>query len=357
MATLSESLMKKTGPLAAPLSQWFDGAALTQLFRMNLRLIAQELSLPLKDILSSFLKGVKNGAFTLAWEYHCPHCNGIPDFKHRFDELSSGSFCPLCNVDFRNSLDKNVEVTFTLHPSLGEIPQPHQDQVKAEMLEAIKQQALLMPPVFLSGLDCMNNETFQELFGSEVLSSEESLEIGHVTLLFTDIKGSTEMYTRVGDVVSYRIVRDHFKVLFGKIQENGGLVVKTIGDAVMASFVKPENAVKAALEAYEAFQTLTWDSIGKLEIKMGIHEGGVIAVTMNNRMDFFGNTVNMAARIQGMAEDHSVCLTKEVMEQPSVRAYLKTWKQGRSEKIFRHKSQLKGIQGLTSYYRIRSELV
>ncbi|OHD14091.1 MAG: hypothetical protein A2Z96_05760 [Spirochaetes bacterium GWB1_48_6] len=335
------------------LDLWIEMATTPELFRINLKVLAPALEKPLKEVLAIFLHGVTQGAFTLNWEYHCPHCNGIPDFKHNFKELGAEGFCGLCDLAFRNALDTNVEVTFTIHPSLHEIPPEFIQEYKNTAMAAIKNGTYEKPAAFLSGFECLNNPVYQNIFGADVLSSEESLEISRVTLLFTDIKGSTDMYSRLGDAVSYRIVRDHFKLLFQEVEAAGGVVVKTIGDAVMASFLRPVDGVRAALNAYEIFKRREWESLGKLEIKMGLHTGGVIVVNMNDRVDYFGNTVNKSARIQAVAENHTVCFTKEILDEPGVKSLLKAWTLKNSGKVIKNTVQLKGIQGDVDFYKIQ----
>lgn len=335
---------------------WLERAQAPELFRINIKTLSGPLEAPASILLTLFLRGVEKGFFILNWEYHCPHCKGIPDFKHNFSELSSESFCGLCNLAFRNTLDTNVEVTFTAHPSFRTIPESFQAEYREKAIKAISAGTYSPPAQFLSGFECLNNPVYQELFGTEVLSGEESLEISKVTLLFTDIKGSTQMYSRLGDTASYRIVREHFKILYQQIEAQGGVVVKTMGDAVMASFLQPAQGVKAALSAYEIFKTREWAQVGKLEIKMGLHVGSVIAVNLNSHVDYFGNTVNKSARIQGLAEDHTVCFTREILEEPGVRALLKAWADKFCGKVYRNTVELKGIDGPVDFYRIQDSI-
>ena len=121
------------------------------------------------------------------------------------------------------------------------------------------------------------------------------LPVSH--FLFTDLKGSTELYERVGDLVAYDLVRAHFRVLHEIVAAESGAVVKTIGDAVMATFPTPDRAMAAALKMREALKNLK----GDLLLKIGIHEGPCLAVSLNDRQDYFGRTVNIAARVQGLA--------------------------------------------------------
>lgn len=324
MGQIREKIAQAAGTeLPQHLAAFFDAAAPVDLYRINLRKLEHRLGIGVQQLLDIFLRLVSKGLFDLSWEYHCPHCNAIPDFKHNFGDLKTESFCPLCDLSFRNTLDQNVEVTFTAHPTLAVIPEDVRVRAREDMIAAVQNRTLKMPERFLSGLACLNNAVFQELFGEQVLSTEESLQVGTVTFLFTDIKGSTQMYSDLGDAKSYEVVRDHFKILFRSIVEHNGMVVKTIGDAVMGSFLQPVDALKAALRAHEEFKKREWASVGYLQIKMGIHTGNAIVVTLNDSADYFGNTVNLAARIQSSVDDHSIRFSRRVFEDADVLDFLK----------------------------------
>jgi len=324
-----------------------------QLYRINVKTLAQDIGLEWRDLREFFLGGVTKGAFSLSWEFHCPHCSGITDFKHKFSDIQAEGSCPGCNVSFRNELDKNVEVTFGMVADIHEIKKPVVEKIHDEMLELLKAGKFKMPPQWLSGLDTMTSPTFHEQFGADVLSSEESLSIQRLAFLFTDIKGSTQMYSDLGDATSYQIVRDHFKILFKVVEDQGGVIVKTIGDAIMAVFPKTEQALEAAIAAYDAFRERSWEQVGQIQIKMGIHAGPAIAVTMNERLDYFGNTVNLAARIQGIAEDHSVCISAAAVEDPGARSRLVGWHKDHPQSIRHFKTKLKGIDNPIEVYSLR----
>ena len=100
------------------------------------------------------------------------------------------------------------------------------------------------------------------------------------------------------------------------VAAEAGAVVKTIGDAVMATFPTPDRALAAAL-AHARLGARTSRN-GDLLIKIGIHEGPCLAVTLNDRLDYFGQTVNIAARVQGLADERAIFATKPVVEHPQV---------------------------------------
>src|SRR6185369_15149419 len=105
---------------------------------------------------------------------------------------------------------------------------------------------------YVSGGMLLTRQTFRKLFRSERVDEEEGLGIRQVTLLFTDLKGSTALYERLGDLNAYALVREHFALLGAAVQEHSGAIVKTIGDAVMAVFSRPTDAVSAALHILDA---------------------------------------------------------------------------------------------------------
>jgi Adenylate and Guanylate cyclase catalytic domain len=120
-------------------------------------------------------------------------------------------------------------------------------------------------------------------------------------------------------------VRAHFQVLNEIVAAEAGAVVKTIGDAVMATFPTPDRAVAAALRMREAMYRLNDGRNGHdLLLKIGIHEGRCLAVVLNDRQDYFGTTVNIAARVQGLADSRSILATVSVVRHPQASNLLAT---------------------------------
>jgi class 3 adenylate cyclase len=318
-------------------------------FRINLYRLSDELNIDLYSLINGFLILVKEGIFILNWEYHCPHCNGLADFKHNFSELRGEGFCSLCDVKFLAILDQNIEVTFTIHPEYYLIPSKIEEEYRNDMYQKILQHQYQLEKPFLTGLECINSHYYQELFGNYVLSVEESLSIQNIVIMFTDLKDSTAMYNQFGDTVSYNIVREHFKLLFVTIENHHGVVIKTIGDAVMASFIKTEDAIKASLEIFQNFLDRIWDPAGRLEIKIGLHRGPVIVVNSNEHLDYFGHHVNIASRIQSQLKKHSVGFTESIFHDRNIKTllleFIKQNKENQQDiKLFRKRANLKGIQ-------------
>jgi class 3 adenylate cyclase len=167
---------------------------------------------------------------------------------------------------------------------------------------------------FLSGAEVLSNQVFLDLFASETIVAGEGLAVTQLTLLFTDLQGSTALYERIGDMKAFDLVRQHFGYLRDSITGNSGALVKTIGDAVMASFIEPLDGLRAALEMRARIQRFNAQAgAEQIALKVGLHSGACLAVTLNDRLDYFGQTVNIAARIQGLAGANEIVVSDDVL--------------------------------------------
>ena len=155
---------------------------------------------------------------------------------------------------------------------------------------------------------------FLDLFATEAPATGVELSIAHLALLFSDLTGSTALYEKVGDARAFAIVQEHFRDMTEAVVEHGGAVVKTMGDAVMATFTSPVDAVGAAIRMIERCR----ERHGELGLgaKLGVAAGPCLAVRANDRIDFFGTTVNMAARLQAKAEGGQIVVTEELCAHP-----------------------------------------
>ena len=183
-------------------------------------------------------------------------------------------------------------------------------------------------------------QDFRDLFSSEVLSPEEGFEVRYLTVMFTDLRSSTAMYRERGDAPAYALVRDHFQVLRDAIAKHHGAVVKTIGDAVMAVFCEPGDAVATGLDIHRAFESGPARHLD-LVLKVGLHAGPCIVVNLNGRLDYFGTTVNAAARLEGQSLGGDVVFSSDLMEDPMVRDVVTA----PDIRIERGAVELKGFEG------------
>jgi len=162
-------------------------------------------------------------------------------------------------------------------------------------------------------------QVFRDLFATEVVRPGEEISIGSVTLLFTDLRDSTRLYRKIGDAPAFGRVREHFEILGKSVSEEGGAIVKTMGDSVMAAFRDPVAALRAVWNAQvkiaERGEPMLW-------LKVGLHKGPCIVVNLNDRLDYFGSTVNITARLPGFSQGGELIFSEAIHDDPEVQEFL-----------------------------------
>ena len=321
---------------------WLETAANRELFHVNPRYLANKLGLDERAVLKLLVAALYEGVVTLHWDVRCPVC-GMLNNNDTLSGLKHNMECVMCHARFAPHFDEEVRVTFTLHPRLRSLPPSANDKAFREEIDsrygpALGQNLLLLPD-------------FQRLFPQERLLPDESLEVARAALLFTDLAGSTALYAARGDPRAYHLVRLHFDELFAVADKHNGAVVKNIGDAIMAAFQTPAEALRAAFDMQTAIaalnkrERLTGDEA--LILKVGLHSGPCLSVTLNDRADYFGTTVNIAARVQGVSRGGDVVFTDAI------------WSDVEAGKLLAGKTIeddcviLKGIEGEIAVHRLR----
>lgn len=328
------------------------------------------------------LVATKVGLLDMSWRVMCPYCRGNKEVFSGLAELRTPVHCAACAISFDSGFDTNVEVLFSaafavrpvvraayciggpqLAPHVvaqfylepGEertieaplpadryrfvcLQAPQSVTLKAEpgaqvelTRTALNVEAapdwrfanrLAVPAVIrverqestdavVTAAEVTTMRRFRDQFSSEVLGAETELAIRQAALLFTDLRGSTRMYRERGDAPSYAEVRRHFELVNEIVTERGGGIVKTIGDAVMAAFHDPAEAVRAALDIQRREASLT--------VRIGVHAGPAIVVNANDRLDYFGRTVNLAARLERHSHGGDVVIAESLLADPRVR--------------------------------------
>jgi class 3 adenylate cyclase len=337
----------------------------------SIRLIplAAQWNLELKDLLTAALHGTRQGLLKISWEVICPHCRGSRFSAQTLGDLPETSQCGVCEITFETDTAEAIEVVFHVHPNIRLI-QPalfcaaepaKKSHIKVQLPVAPKSRLHLQtdlpagsyrvrylgikqPGVDLSLVKnselivknerdqeaiCVVEELwwdnkalkpaqllaipdFRDLFSEEHLNANVKLFLGEQTIFFTDIVGSTKFYNEVGDAKAFAEVRSHFQEVFQFVKSHRGVVVKTIGDAVMASFTSPADALAAAIEIQKAFHVFR--SSTSVRLRISIHSGPVIAVQLNTGLDYFGNTVNHASKIQSCAGVCEIAVSRFVYD-------------------------------------------
>jgi adenylate cyclase len=157
---------------------------------------------------------------------------------------------------------------------------------------------------------------FRTIFSSDLLKRGTPLKVARAAVLFSDLTGSTALYTHVGDAAAFRLVDDHFDVIREVVAEHDGVLVKTMGDAVMAAFVDANQCARAAIDALTRFESFRAREKhgGLVGLKLGLYAGACYVVTANGSLDYFGQTVNVASRIQHLAESGQIVMSNDVLE-------------------------------------------
>jgi class 3 adenylate cyclase len=203
----------------------------------------------------------------------------------------------------------------------------------------------------LTGERVIAMPAFRRLCPEQLLRPGDNAEIGWIAIMFTDLQGSTKLYNALGDATAYNLVRDHFAFLSDRVQRNHGFVVKTVGDAVMAAFSRPDDAVRAALAIQDDVASFNsahggGKSATPIVLKLGLHAGSCIAVTTGDVLDYFGATVNIAARLEHQCRGGEVIISDAVLADPEAREALA----GRS--VTEDSATLRGLNELTRFVRV-----
>ncbi len=161
---------------------------------------------------------------------------------------------------------------------------------------------------------------FRELFPGEILSPGQLVSVANVTLVVTALDGAEKLYDELGDAKAFGIIHEHFRLLDDCIKREGGALVKTVDEGVVAAFTEPVSAVRAALAFGKALAA--HDTTRGLSLRGGIHRGPALAATLNDLLDYFGTTVKLATQLPGLAAAGEMLLTQSVAADPPVGALL-----------------------------------
>jgi adenylate cyclase len=160
-------------------------------------------------------------------------------------------------------------------------------------------------------------QEFRDLFSSEILAPGQQLAVSHVAFLFSDLKGSTKLYEGIGDAAAYSRVNRHFDFIRHAVGQGGGSIIKTMGDGVMCAFHHLDDALATAIWLQAAVTAWCREQgiAPPLALKVGVHHGPAIAMTANDHLDYFGRTVNLAARVADQGDGGQVVVLRDVLRE------------------------------------------
>ncbi|GAB4531604.1 MAG: adenylate/guanylate cyclase domain-containing protein [Anaerolineae bacterium] len=306
------------------------------------RHIARQLNLEPHTALEALVEAMFAGDAILHWEIVCPACGAQNEETDWLRRARHDYVCAACGGSFAPHLDREVQVTFSPHPTLRALSLTAPDP---EFLARIHQQ---FAPT--TAHELLTVQRFRDWARDEPLPDGEYLEVGRAVIWFSDLTGSTALYARNGDPLAYQLVRQHFDLVFGAIQDAQGAVVKTMGDGVMGVFTSAERGLRAALAAHQALagfnteRALSGDR--RLALKIGMHMGPTITVTLNERLDYFGTTVNVAARAADLARGGETVFTEALLVEEGAQAIIA----GRAVESFR--ASVRGLDQELTHYRL-----
>jgi hypothetical protein len=177
-------------------------------------------------------------------------------------------------------------------------------------------ESLSLPMFYLSPLKIFNNQKFRRLYKNQKISDGVQLKLPDQIILFTDVVDSTKFYTRVGDKKAYGQINKHFKIIQKHIFSKKGIIIKTIGDCVMATLRSVEDVIEAAREISQEIEKC--QDI-EFTLRYSVHKGDVIAVNFNTGIDYFGNNVNISAKLQAIANSNELSLSQELYDELQIK--------------------------------------
>ena len=306
--------------------------------------IAAANAAPQRATLETLVDAMFAGDATLHWELECPACKAFRDITSPFEHPLHETTCAACHAHFTVHTDGETQVSFSPHPTLRPLDDTSVDPAYLHKLHA------QYPPT--SVYELMTVQTFRDWAQNEPLPGSEYLEVRKMVLWFSDLTGSTALYARNGDPLAFNLVREHFTIVTDAVLNAGGAIVKTIGDGVMAVFTTTAQGLQAALDANTHLETFNRENQlqnnRRLQLKVGIHAGPAIVVTLNDRLDYFGTTVNIAARVSNLAKGQEILLTQAAYTEPGIATMEKPYTldtfispiRGLDDKITLHRLQL-----------------
>ncbi len=291
---------------------WTRRADDRELYQVNPRYLTEALGWPLEHTLDALTAAVAEGLWHLKWGVWCPICGASLQSDEHLGEISAHTHCPSCHSEADVLLDQAVSVTATVDARLR--PRRRDD---ADFRRQVDERLGRLPALHL-----INRPLFRQILGEQTLPPQHSLGVDHLAVFFSDLKSSTLLYQRMGDAAAFALVREHFEVIFQAVERHGGAAVKTMGDGVMGTFFHSADALRGVLEALhgldELNQRMGLQGDERLRLKVGLYAGPCIVVTLNHRLDYFGSTVNIAARLSDLSQGDEV-LIGETLLQPTFR--------------------------------------
>lgn len=318
-----------------------------ELYRINPLYLAEKLGWSERQVLDVLTLSTAEKLWRLEWESHCGACGNLVQSAPELSHLHSHQKCQACGGEGEIRLDREVSARASIDEGVRQLDRGRRDDpnFREQIDEALGR---------LPSLHLINRPLFRELLGEQVLPPNQSLGVQNLSIFFSDLKQSTRLYQHLGDARAYELVRAHFDIVFDSVERHGGSAVKTIGDGVMGTFFDSVSALRGVSESVLGLNELNKKANlaeeDYLRLKVGLHAGDCIVVTLNGRLDYFGSTVNIAARLSDLAQGGEVILSKKVLEEPEARDFAEQMKYDQE-----HFATLRGVTQAIEVCRLQPE--
>ena len=179
-------------------------------------------------------------------------------------------------------------------------------------------------------------QAFRDLFSDQVLRAGDEITIRNISFVFTDLVDSAKLFATLGDALAYKLVREHYAILGEIVRKHNGAIVKTVGDGIHAAFLAPDTALLASIDMQRSIGRFKNEiSSDPISIRIGINSGSSISVNLNDRLDYYGRTVNLAARLEGQGKAGDITMSREFAEDPAVENILRDYNPHESEVLLK----------------------
>lgn len=161
---------------------------------------------------------------------------------------------------------------------------------------------------------------FRELFPQETLAPGQLVRVTHVTFVVTDAINGADLYQRRGDAQVFEMLHECFQIITAQVKQEGGAVIKTVAEGMLAAFTEPLSAVRAALALSE--QLRQQPKAADLAIRIAVHGGAALSATVNGQLDYFGVAVRKTFALLESLGPHEAALSEEIASNTDIAAYL-----------------------------------
>jgi len=158
---------------------------------------------------------------------------------------------------------------------------------------------------------------FREMFPDEVLAPGQIVSVTNITLLLAELCGANRLYHELGDGPAFGKIRTSLQRMEEAVRTSGGAVVKIVGEGIVATFGDSASALRAAVSLLQPAAS------DKSARRLAMHRGPALVTTLNDRLDYFGETVNFARRLLEAAQPDELLLTASTMSQGDLASLVK----------------------------------